>query len=165
MLAKTESGEQLIGDIELVMNTLRRHQMYLNPTKCAFGMEVGKFLGFMIMQRGVEANPEMCRAVLEMANLKNLKDIQKLTGRLTALSRFLGASAQKAIPFFKLMKKGTPFKWEAECEEAFQHFKKVLAEPLVLAKPQTGEIIYLYLSITEEVLAAVLIREDENKAH
>nr|XP_025616631.1 uncharacterized protein LOC112708929 [Arachis hypogaea] len=163
MLAKTESSEQLINDLTVIMNTLRKHQMRLNPAKCAFGMEAGKFLGFMITQRGVEANPEKCRAVLEMASPKNLKDIQKLTGKLTALSRFLGASAQKAIPFFKLMKKGTPFKWETECEEAFQHFKKTLSEPPILAKPQAGETLYLYLSITEEALAAALVREDEKK--
>ncbi|XP_025703138.1 uncharacterized protein [Arachis hypogaea] len=163
MLAKTESGEQLTDDLKVIMNTLRKHQMRLNPTKCAFGMEAEKFLGFMITQRGVEANPEKCRAVLEMTSPKNLKEIQKLTGRLTTLSRFLGASAQKAIPFFKLMKKGTPFKWEIECEEAFQHFKRVLAEPPILAKPQTGETLYLYLSITEEAIAAALVRENEKK--
>ncbi|XP_072084448.1 uncharacterized protein [Arachis hypogaea] len=99
-----------------------------------------------------------------MASPKILKDIQKLTGRLTALSRFLDTSAQKAIPFFKLMKKGTPFKWESKCEDAFQDFKKVLAEPPILAKPQTREVLYLYLSIMEEELAAALVREDENKA-
>ncbi|XP_057740563.1 uncharacterized protein LOC130957736 [Arachis stenosperma] len=163
MLAKTESGEQLTDDLKVIMDTLRKHQMRLNPTKCAFGMEAGEFLGFMITQRGVEANPEKCRAVLEMTSPKNLKEIQKLTGRLTALSRFLGASAQKAIPFFKLMKKGTPFKWEAECEEAFQHFKRILAEPPILAKPQTGETLYLYLSITGETIAAALVRENEKK--
>nr|XP_025647775.1 uncharacterized protein LOC112742761 [Arachis hypogaea] len=163
MLAKTESGEQLTDDLKVIMNTLRKHQMRLNPAKCAFGMEAGKFLGFMITQRGVEANLEKCRAVLEMTSPKNLKDIQKLTGRLTALSRFLGASAQKATPFFKLMKKGAPFKWETECEEAFQHFKRVLVEPPILAKPQTGETLYLYLSITEEALAAALVRENEKK--
>ncbi|XP_016195081.1 uncharacterized protein LOC107636060 [Arachis ipaensis] len=163
MLAKTESGEQLTDDLKVIMNTLRKHQMRLNPAKCAFGMEAGKFLGFMITQRGVEANPEKCRAVLEMTSSKNLKDIQRLTGRLTALSRFLGASAQKATPFFKLMKKGAPFKWETECEETFQHFKRVLAESPILAKPQTGETLYLYLSITEEALAAALVRENEKK--
>ncbi|XP_072071924.1 uncharacterized protein [Arachis hypogaea] len=61
------------------------------------------------------------------------------------------------------MKKRAPFKWETECEEAFQHFKKVLAEPPVLAKPQTGETFYLYLSISEEALAAALIRENKKK--
>ncbi|XP_016172842.1 uncharacterized protein LOC107615265 [Arachis ipaensis] len=68
------------------------------------------------------------------------------------------------MPFFKLMKKGTPFKWESECKDAFQDFKKVLAEPPILAKPQTGEVLYIYLSITEEALVAALVREDENKA-
>ncbi|XP_072083633.1 uncharacterized protein [Arachis hypogaea] len=163
MLAKTDSDEQLISDLKAVTDTLRRHQMRLNPTKCAFGMEAGKFLGFMITQRGVEANPEKCRAILEMTSPKNLRDVQKLTGRLTVLSRFLGASAQKAIPFFKLMKKGAPFIWKEECEAAFQHFKETLAEPPIIAKPQTGETLYLYLSITEETLAAALIRENKKK--
>ncbi|XP_072074362.1 uncharacterized protein [Arachis hypogaea] len=163
MLVKTDSDEQLISDLKAVTDTLRRHQMRLNPTKCAFGMQEGKFLGFMITQRGVEANPEKCRAILEMTSPKNLRDVQKLTGRLTALSRFLGASAQKAIPFFKLMKKGAPFVWKEEYEAAFQHFKKTLAEPPILAKPQTGETLYLYLSITEETLAAALIRENKKK--
>ncbi|XP_057746519.1 uncharacterized protein LOC130965775 [Arachis stenosperma] len=125
MLAKTESGEQLTDDLKVIMDTLREHQMRFNPTKCAFGMEAGKFLGFMITQRGVEANPEKYRAVLEMTR--------------------------------------TPFKWETECEEAFQHFKRVLAEPPILAKPQTGETLYLYLSITEETIAAALVRENEKK--
>ncbi|XP_072056314.1 uncharacterized protein [Arachis hypogaea] len=80
MLAKTESSEQLISDLKVIMNTLRKHQMRLNPAKCAFGMEAGKFLDFMITQRGVEANSEKCHAVLEMTSPKNLKDIQKLTG-------------------------------------------------------------------------------------
>ncbi|XP_072081025.1 uncharacterized protein [Arachis hypogaea] len=111
MFAKTESGEQLVSNLKVIMNILRKHQMRLNPVKCAFKMEPGKFLGFMIIQRGVEVNPEKYRAVLEITSPKNLNDIQKLTGRLTTLFRFLGASAQKEIPFFRLMKKGAPFKW------------------------------------------------------
>ncbi|XP_015953524.1 uncharacterized protein LOC107477943 [Arachis duranensis] len=93
MLAKTESGEELTNDLKVIMNTLRKHQMRLNPAKCTFGMEAGKFLGFMITQRGVEANSEKCRAVLEMTSPKNLKDIQRLTGRLTALSQEALAAA------------------------------------------------------------------------
>ncbi|XP_025676267.1 uncharacterized protein [Arachis hypogaea] len=89
-----------------------------------------------------------------------IKDVQRLAGRLTSLSRFLGASATKALPFFNLMKKGMAFEWTPACEEAFQHFKEILAAPPVLGKPRDGEPLYLYLAITSEALAAVLIRED-----
>nr|XP_025679195.1 uncharacterized protein LOC112779163 [Arachis hypogaea] len=123
-------------------------------------MEAEKFLGFMITQRGVEANPEKCQAILQMKSPGCIKDVQRLAGRLTALSRFLGASAAKALPFFNLMKKGIAFEWTPACEEAFNHFKAILATPPVLGKPKAGEPLYLYLAVTEEALAAVLVREE-----
>ncbi|XP_057755533.1 uncharacterized protein LOC130974689 [Arachis stenosperma] len=134
--------------------------MRLNPLKCAFAMEAGKFLGFMITQRGVEANPEKCQAILQMKSPGCVKDVQRLAGRLTSLSRFLGASATKALPFFNLMKKAMVFEWTPACEEAFRHFKEILAAPPVLGKPKDGEPLYLYLAITGEALTAVLVRED-----
>nr|XP_025611643.1 uncharacterized protein LOC112704995 [Arachis hypogaea] len=90
-----------------------------------------------------------------------IKDVQRLAGRLTSLSQFLGASATKALPFFNLMKKGIAFEWTPACEEAFRHFKEILAAPLVLGKPKDGEPLYLYLAITGEALAAVLVRKEE----
>ncbi|XP_057756055.1 uncharacterized protein LOC130975255 [Arachis stenosperma] len=78
MLAKTQTGEELVDDLKLILGTLRKHRMRLNLTKCAFRMETGKFLGFMITQRGVEANLEKCKAILEMNSPANLKDVQRL---------------------------------------------------------------------------------------
>ncbi|XP_016164694.1 uncharacterized protein LOC107607235 [Arachis ipaensis] len=124
-------------------------------------METGKFLGFMITQRGVEANPDKCKAVLKMTSPGCIKDVQRLTRKLTALSRFLGASAERAIPFFNLMKKGITFEWTPACEEAFSHFKKILSEPSVLSKPREGEPLYLYLAVTTQAIAAVLVREED----
>ncbi|XP_057720739.1 uncharacterized protein LOC130935159 [Arachis stenosperma] len=113
-----------------------------------------------VVLRGVEANPEKCQAILQMKSPGCIKDVQRLAGRLTSLSRFLGASATKALPFFNLMKKGMAFEWTPACEEAFRHFKEILAAPPVLGKPKDGEPLYLYLAITSEALAAVLVRED-----
>ncbi|XP_072090664.1 uncharacterized protein [Arachis hypogaea] len=87
-----------------------------------------------------------------------VKDVQRLAGRLTALSRFLGASAAKALPFFNLMRKGIAFEWTPACEEAFNHFKEILAALPVLGKPKVGEPLYLYLAIMEEALTAVLTK-------
>ncbi|XP_072076456.1 uncharacterized protein [Arachis hypogaea] len=160
ILAKTARPDDLLSDLDGVFSSLRQHGMRLNPLKCAFAMEAGKFLGFMITQRGVEANPEKCQAVIQMKSPGCIKDVQRLAGRLTALSRFLGASAARALPFFNLMRKGMTFEWTPACEEAFNHFKEILAAPPVLGKPRAGEPLYLYLSVTEEALAAVLVREE-----
>ncbi|KAL4306725.1 hypothetical protein AHAS_Ahas16G0207000 [Arachis hypogaea] len=164
MLAKTESDEQLISGLELIMNTLRRHQMRINPTKCAFGMEAGKFLGFMITQRGVEANPEKCRAVPEMAKRKKSQRHPETywpTNRTISFSRRVGP---KGEPFLQTYKERNPLQMGSGMRRGIPTFQEVLAKSPVLAKPQTGEVLYLYLSITEEALAAALIREDENKA-
>ncbi|XP_016178528.1 uncharacterized protein LOC107620975 [Arachis ipaensis] len=127
---------------------------------CAFAVKARKFLGFMITQREVEANPKKCEEILQMKSPESVKDVQRLAGRLTALSRFLGASAAKALPFFNLMKKGIAFEWIPACEEAFKHFKEIISAPPVLARPKNGEVLYLYLVVTDEALAAVLVREE-----
>ena len=87
--------------------------MKLNPGKCAFGVLLGKFLGFMVSQRGVEANPDKIRAILEMTLLMIVKEVQSLNGRVVALNRFAFRVTDKCLPFFKTLKKA--FKWVDEC--------------------------------------------------
>src|SRR5215469_15178013 len=158
ILVKTPIG---IADLNEVFDRLRLYNVRLNPDKCMFGVRAGKFLGFMLTQRGIEANPDKCTAIINMQSPNRLADIRKLTGRLVALGRFLPKSAAKALPFFKLLKKGQGFDWSNECEDAFQLIKQLLSQPLVLSRPQKGETLYVYLSINDEAIASVLIREDE----
>ena len=87
--------------------------MKLNPGKCAFGVLLGKFLDFMVSQRGVEANPDKIRAILEMTPLMIVKEVQSLNGRVVALNRFASRVTDKYLPFFKTLKKA--FKWIDEC--------------------------------------------------
>ena len=79
--------------------------MKLNLSKCAFGVSSGKFLGFMVSQRGIEANPEKVRAILEMSSPKMVKEVQSLTRKVAALNRFVSKATDKCLPFFKTMKR------------------------------------------------------------
>ena len=87
--------------------------MKLNPSKCAFEVLLGKFLGFMVSQRGIEANPDKIQAILDMEPPKNIKEVQSLTGRVATLNRFVSKAIDRCLPFFKVLRKA--FKWTNEC--------------------------------------------------
>ena len=101
--------------------------MKLNPSKCTFGVASRKFLGFMVSQRGIEANPEKVKAILNMTSPETVKEVQKLTGRIAALNRFVFKVTEKCLPFFKTLEQA--FAWTDECEVAFQEFKRYLRNP------------------------------------
>ena len=83
---------------------LRRHDMKLNPLKCAFGVSSGKFLGFMVTQRGIEANPIQLKAIMESQAPTSRKGIEQLTGRLAALGRFISRFTDNLKLFFATLK-------------------------------------------------------------
>ena len=78
--------------------------MKLNPSKCVFGVASGKFLSFIVFQRGIEANPEKVQAIINMASPQTVKEVQKLTGKIAALNRFFSRAMDKCLPFFKTLK-------------------------------------------------------------
>ncbi|XP_072059698.1 uncharacterized protein [Arachis hypogaea] len=161
MVAKTKDGHSHVDDLAEIFGQIRAYNMRLNPEKCAFGVRGGKFLGFILTNRGIEANPDKCQAILNMTSPTNIKEVQRLTGRLAALSRFLPCLAFKSLALFKCLRKNTTFEWDENCETAFQNLKKFLSEPPVLQKPKLGEPLYLYLSITDMAVSSVLITENE----
>ncbi|XP_061338845.1 uncharacterized protein LOC133285605 [Gastrolobium bilobum] len=161
MIAKSKTADQHLADLQGVFQRLRKFNMRLNPSKCAFGVPAGKFLGFMLTERGIEVNPDKCKAVIEMRSPQTIKEVQQLTGRLVALARFLANSAHKSLPLFGLLKKGTAFRWSEECESAFQEFKRALSCPPVLSKPEHGEMLYLYLAVGSEAISAALVKESK----
>jgi hypothetical protein len=81
----------------------------LNPDKCVFGVSAGKLLGFLVSHRGIEVNPEKIRAIEAMRPPIRIKNVQKLTGSLAVLSRFISRLAERALPFFKLLQKSGLF--------------------------------------------------------
>ena len=95
--------------------------MKLNSVKCAFGVFNGKFLGFIVNSRGIEANLEKIKAMLDMLPPLNIKDIQRMTGRIATLSRFMSKASDKCQPLFQVLKKA--FQWDAHCKEAFTALK------------------------------------------
>ena len=117
MLVKSKEEGSHLDDLKETFETLRQYKMKLNPMKCAFGVSSGKFLGFMVSQRGIETNLEKVKAILETSSPKIIKEVRKLMERVMALNRFVSKATDKCLPFFKTLKR--VFVWMDDCEAAF----------------------------------------------
>ncbi|RDX61680.1 Retrovirus-related Pol polyprotein from transposon 17.6, partial [Mucuna pruriens] len=142
IVAKSKGGEDYCEALGRVFKVLGRHQLRLNPEKCSFGVQAGRFLGFMLTERGIEANPNKCRAVINMRSPQNVKEVQQLIGRVATLSRFISKASETS-----------------ECEEAFLRLKAILATPPILVRPEPGQPLHLYISVTKAAISSVLIQE------
>ena len=127
MFVKSTTTELHITHLVEAFLILKEYNMKLNPAKCAFGVSVEKFLGFIVNNRGIEVNLDKIKAVLDMPSPSSIKEVQRLTGRIAALSRFVSRASDKCQPFFQILKKA--FQWDARCEEAFAALKTYLSSP------------------------------------
>ena len=101
-------------DLRETFDTLRSYNMKLNAGKCTFRVMTGKFLGFMVSQKGIKANLDKIRTIMEMEPLRNVKEVQSLNGKIAALNRFMSKATDKCLPFFRTLKKS--FEWTVECQ-------------------------------------------------
>ena len=126
VVVETKEFDSFIPDLEETFNSLRSFRWKLNPTKCVFGVPSGKLLGFIVSHRGIEANPEKINAIMNMEAPASIKDVQKLTGCMAALNRFLSRLGERGLPFFKLLKKQDKFRWSQEAADALEDLKQHL---------------------------------------
>ena len=163
MLVKSTTAELHIAHLSEAFQILRNYNMKLNPAKCAFGVLAGKFLGFIVNHRGIEANPDKIKAVLDMPSPSSIKEVHRLTGRIAALSRFVFRASDKCQPFFQFLKRA--FQWDTKCEEVFSALKTYLSSPPILVSPVEGELLTLYLAVSDFSTSAVLVRDKERVQH
>ena len=105
MVVKSLSPDQHAHNLDEIFVELKKHNMRLNPKKCTFKVGGGKFLGFMLNYRWTEENPDKCEVVIAMRSPKNVNEVEKMTGKILSLSRFLPKMAKAARSIFKLLKK------------------------------------------------------------
>jgi hypothetical protein len=165
VVVKTRNPEGLIADLEETFNSLRRFRWKLNPTKCVFGVPSGKLLGFIINNREIEANPEKITAITDMEAPATIKDVQKLTGCMAALNRFISRLGERVLPFFKLLKRQDKFQWTEEAERALQDLKQHLQSPPILTAPLPGETLLLYIAATTLVISSAIVIERGEEGH
>jgi hypothetical protein len=165
MVVKTRNSSTLIADLEETFASLRECCWKLNPNMCVFGVPSGKLLSFIISHLDIEANPEKISAITSMKAPTCIKDVQKLTGCMAALNRFISKLGERGLPFFKLLKHQEKFVWTPEVDQALAQLKDFLSKPPVLTAARKGEQLLLYLAATTHVVSTAIVVERHEDGH
>jgi hypothetical protein len=165
VVVKTRKSDTLITDLEETFASPREYRWKLNPNKCVFGVPSGKLLSFIISHRGIEANPEKISVITKMKAPTCIKDVQKLTGHMAALNRFISKLGERGLPFFKLLKHQKKFVWTPEADQALAQLKDFMFKPPVLTAPRKNEQLLLYLTATTHVVSIAIIVKWKEDVH
>ncbi|XP_059627692.1 uncharacterized protein LOC132270533 [Cornus florida] len=163
MVVKSKKKSDHLAHLQDVFDVLRQYGMKLNPAKCSFGVSSGQFLGHVVNHRGIEVSPAQAEALVRNAEPKTIKEVQALTGRIAALSRFISKLSDRCKPFFDTIRGHGRQTWGDEQRQALTSLKEYMRNPPVLSAPEPNKKLFLYLGISSIVTSAVLIRCKEGK--
>ena len=114
MIVKSKDRGSHIINLRKVFKRIKEYRWSLNPRKCTFGLTVGKLLGFLVSDKGIEVDPSKIKAILEMPPPKCEKEIKGFLGRLQYISRFTAKLTSTCESIFKLLRKSEPRTWNDE---------------------------------------------------
>ena len=157
MVLKYKTADNLIANLEETFANLKKYQWKLNPSKCIFGVPSGILLGYIVSARGIEPNLDKVSAITNMKWPTCIKDIQKLTGCMAALSRFISRLGEKGQPFFKLPKASERFSWSKEVNIAFEQLKLFLTKPPTMTAPRPDKTLLIYIAATSHVISTTIV--------
>jgi hypothetical protein len=152
-----------ISDLVETFANLRAANLRLNLEKCVFDIHKGKVLRFLVSTKGIEANPDKIKALIEMQDPISMKDVQKLTGRVVVLNRFIPKAAEGSLPFFQVLKSSKNFQWFETQKQAFKELKDYLLNMTKLCPPEPRSPLLLYVSASNSAVSAVLVQEKEEE--
>ena len=160
MVVKSKLVSEHVEDLTSIFEIIREHKLRLNASKCSFGVGSGKFLGYMVTYKGIEVNLDQLKTINNLQPPRNPKEVQKLTGTMAALNRFISRSTDRCRPFFLLLHKWKEFKWPDECVVAFQQLKQYLSRPPIMSSPVVDEVFFAYIAVAFYAISSVLMRVD-----
>jgi hypothetical protein len=163
IVIKSVQRRDHIGDLVEIFANLKVANLRLNPEKCVFGIHKEKVLECLVSTKGIEANPDKIKALIEMQDPVSVKDVQKLTGRVAALNRFIPRAAERSLPFFQVLRSSKNFQWTETQKQAFQELKDYLLNMTKLCPPEPKSPLILYLSASNLAVSAVLVQEKEEE--
>ena len=160
-MVMSKNEEDHITDLKETFANLREAGLKLKPDKCVFGVSQGKMLGYIIGPKGIKANLDKTKAIISMVEPSTKKEVHKLSGRISALSRFILKSVERSLPFFKALRGRDKVEWGPEQSEAFQRLKNYMASKLLVTVLDPEAPLLLYVAASDHAVSGVLVQENE----
>ncbi|XP_051132643.1 uncharacterized protein LOC127252493 [Andrographis paniculata] len=161
IVVKSKNFSEHLVDLEQAFRRMRYYNLKMNPTKCAFGVASGNFLGFLVHNKGIEVDSNKTKAIINARPPENLKQFQGFLGQVNFLRIFVSNAAGKLKAFSTLLRlrKTEEFLWEPLHQQAFEAIKEAMANPPVLMPAQEGKPLRLYVSAIENTVGCLLAQK------
>ena len=164
ILVHTKStAEDHMIQVQKVLNRIRKHNLKLKLSKCAFLQTEIKYLGFILNRLGIKPDPEKVKAIRDLQPPKNVRQVRGIIGITSWYRRFLPNFSEIASPLIELTKKYARFKWDEKCQKAFEYLKESLSVVPILAYPDPNEEYILYTDSSDYAVGAVLVQKAEKE--
>ena len=126
IVVKSKTRTRHLQVLKQVFKRCREYKLHMNPMKCAFGVSVGKFLGFLVHYRGISVDLAKATTIATMKRLTTVRELKSFLGKVSYIRRFVPGLASVTSGLSKLLKKGTEFTWGTEQQEAFQKIQQII---------------------------------------
>jgi hypothetical protein len=146
IVVKSKKREDHFGILKKVFERCRLYKFKMNPLKCAFGVSIGKFSGFLVHQRGIDVDPTRASAIATMKSPTTHKELKSFLEKLSYIRRFIPGLAAMTSTFALLIKKGGSFHWSTECQQAFEKVQNIMTKLPTVCAPIFGKPLQLYLA-------------------
>uniref|UniRef100_A0A2N9EIX4 Integrase catalytic domain-containing protein n=1 Tax=Fagus sylvatica TaxID=28930 RepID=A0A2N9EIX4_FAGSY len=162
IVVKSKKREEHVEVLRKVFERCRLYKLKMNPLKCAFGVSAGKFLGFLVHNRGIDVDPAKASAIATMKPPTSHKELKSFLGRLSYIRRFIPGLAAVTSTFSHLLKKGVSFDWSAKCQEAFERIQAIMTKLPTVCAPIAGKPLRLYLASNSQAIGALVAQENND---
>jgi hypothetical protein len=163
IVVKSKKREDHLETLRKVFDRCRLYKLKMNPLKYAFGVSVGKFLGFLVHNCGIDVGPAKAFAIATMKAPTSHKELKSFLGRLSYIKRFIPGLAAVTAVFTPLMKKGVPFVWSTACQQAFEKIQVIMTKLPTVCAPVPSRPLRLYLASNNEAIGSLVAQEDEDR--
>ncbi|KAA3483558.1 DNA/RNA polymerases superfamily protein [Gossypium australe] len=165
ILVYSRTEEEHDRHLRIVLQVLRKEQLYAKFSKCEFWLREVTFLGHVVSAEGIRVDPRKVEAVLEWKPPRSVAEIRSFLGLAGYYRRFVERFSLIAAPLTKLLRKGVPFVWSEKQQESFDKLRKILTEAPVLVQPEAGKLFTVYCDASHNGLGCVLMQEGKVVAY
>ena len=165
ILVYSKDREHHVTHLRVVLETLRKEQLYVKLRKCEFWLREVSFLGHIILEEGIRVDPKKIEVITEWKPQRNVTEVRSFLGLVGYYRRFVKGFSMTAALMKRLLQKNVRFEWSEKCQASFEKLKGFLTEASVLTQPTYDKEYVNFSDVSLNGLGCVLMQEGKVVAY